>query len=918
MRNLRSRMSLLALAGLVGLVGLGGAREVPALEQTGVESDERRAVPTAPPVLTGRVTGPGGEAVAGARVRLTRLASLRDDPQVGGSPGDTETVTGADGRFTFPRLGLGRWAVSVAHDGYAERALPAFEVAEGGVLDLGTIELRPGADLAGRISDPGGRPIEGAEVAVTPVLDPSGFAPRAAGGRTESDGEGRFLVRALPLGVPVRVEVRHEGFLERVLEVVPPLEAPLRVTLQPGGRIAGRVLRADGEPAADASVAVDTLHVGAVRRTYTDELGAFELAGVPPGPVTLRVNAPGHLERTAGLEVRDGEAVGPLEIRLEAGVTVVGRVLSPRGEPVPGVGVVLRSDSPGFPPDASTDDRGAFELHGVTPGTARVVVEHELGDADVDIVVRPGGDPLVVELDDRGRIEGRVATTDGEPVADAWVSLVAAERPPVPAWGNEDSPYTRHASTDSEGRFRFRRLRQGRYQVHASAAGLYSPGPSTLELGGPIEGLELVLAPGEEVAGRLLGVPADQLATVRIVVTGEGGARYQRGVPLDPWGRFRLEGLAPGRWTVQAIEPAGRRASGEVEVVAGGGPYELELDLSGGFELRGSVRVGGEPLAFGTVHLSATGGSWSAVVQTGADGGFSIAGLEPGPHRLTVRQDQVSFGERTLELTPGDEVHLDLETAALAGRVLDADGAPAAGGKVYLLERADRWPAAFLAEAVLDGRGSFELPRLAPGEYDVSVAPGDGQGQTVVERVSLSAGERRDLELQLEAGGELVLIPLLPSGHQLEILALAVLDDAGALRHAQSADRSLDGTYRFSGVPKGDLRIVVHAYGTAWIEARATVPGPPVSVPLPPATKLAVEVAAPEPPGDHLSLTFTGGDGVEPPATISRSVEMSGNRGRIDNLPPGTWTVRATSPDGREWRGTATTAPDRPGRLVLE
>lgn len=114
-----------------------------------------------------------------------------------------------------------------------------------------------------------------------------------------------------------------------------------------------------------------------------------------------------------------------------------------------------------------------------------------------------------------------------------------------------------------------------------------------------------------------------------------------------------------------------------------------------------------------------------------------------------------------------------------------------------------------------------------------------------------------------------------------------------------------------------------------WVEvgrsvgsAAVTAPGPPVTVPLGPAATLEITVPALE--GSETVAEAELLDAAGRPfqrsgwgVTSSRWKLMRGS-GRITGLPAGTWTVRVTTPDGRTWTGTATTAPGADARLVLE
>jgi Carboxypeptidase regulatory-like domain len=76
------------------------------------------------------------------------------------------------------------------------------------------------------------------------------------------------------------------------------------------GKISGRVVGAEGEPAATALV--ELLELGL--RTYTNRDGVFEIADVPLGAYTIRVIATGF--RIQRQEVEVNQSVTCAEFRL--------------------------------------------------------------------------------------------------------------------------------------------------------------------------------------------------------------------------------------------------------------------------------------------------------------------------------------------------------------------------------------------------------------------------------------------------------------------------------------------------------------------------------------------------------------------------------------------------------------------------
>jgi protocatechuate 3,4-dioxygenase beta subunit len=162
------------------------------------------------------------------------------------------------------------------------------------------------------------------------------------------------------------------------------------------GSIVGRVINAAGAPVAGATVVIaegDQPHpeIGAI----TDAGGAFRFGQILPGGYRLAA----HLEQHKGsshVVVREGQEAG-MEIRL-LGETVmsvrgsiVGRVVTAAGAPVPGATVVIAEGDQPYPEiGAITDAGGAFRFGQILPGSYRLAAHLQQRSGSSHLVVREG------------------------------------------------------------------------------------------------------------------------------------------------------------------------------------------------------------------------------------------------------------------------------------------------------------------------------------------------------------------------------------------------------------------------------------------------------------------------------------------------------------------------------------------------
>lgn len=157
------------------------------------------------------------------------------------------------------------------------------------------------------------------------------------------------------------------GSVSRADDGKSPAERP--PATRPGRVIAGVVLDPQGKPVPHADVTPDSF--GGDSAVETDEQGRFQLTGVAAGKVRIKAKADGFAPQAR--EVSVAADMKPVELRLEKGRVLRGRVVEGNDKPVAnatvsierwqnvtGLGVYLRTDAEGrfawndAPPDAVT------------------------------------------------------------------------------------------------------------------------------------------------------------------------------------------------------------------------------------------------------------------------------------------------------------------------------------------------------------------------------------------------------------------------------------------------------------------------------------------------------------------------------------------------------------------------------------
>lgn len=895
---------------------------------------------------SGRVIDGDGDPVAGADVALAPSAAHAAEP-VRGRSDDA-------GRFELEEVGPGRFDLMVRARGFAPATVPSIEIvrsraapSDGGepaAIDLGTVSLLPGATVEGRVAEPRGRPLAGAEIRVVEDGErPEGAPPRLPEGRPAdavTDADGRFRLDDLATEQLLTLEVRLAGYVPAALRGVRTGGEPVRVTLEPAGALAGVVVDEEERPVGGARLRLtarggesDEAPEAPAERRYATagRDGRFEIRGLAGGRWDLTATAEGYRDAVEeGVEVATGEVPAELRLVLERGVEVSGRVTGADGEPVAAARIVVSGAGGARPASAvpsrrraATDGDGHYRLGGLDPGPTRFTVEHpEYRRLVREHEVAPGHAGVDFQLRRGGEIVGRVVDSEGRGVAGARVTA----RPPSEGYSTLDTG--RSVATAADGRFRIAGLSEGSYTVGAEKAGYAAAQTERpIALGdGPAAPVELRLTRGVSVAGRVLGLGFDELSRVRIV-----GLQPQRPTPpaaaeADYEGRYRLPGLRPGDWTVIArVDDGGKTVHESVHLEPGAGEVRLDLDFGGGLTLSGRVVRGAAPVSGAEIQASAETTLSGAWTETDQGGRFLLEGLDPGLYTLEVSAPSGGPAHRRrIELSGDRDLVVELDEATVRGLVVaDADGRPIEGAVVSLdardggaLPRSGPRPS-----ARTDAAGAFTLAGLAPRRYRLQAkSPGYGAATAEVEAVA-GAGEPVELRLRPTDGLDLRVVH--PGGAPAGEIRVAALDVAGRPVLAGAYPTRGGGWVRLAELPAGSWSLLAATAGSATAARRVTAPGEPVTLVLPEAGSLEVTVPALAGSGRRASLTLRGPTGRPYRAARSSGVqeswELVDGRGLVPLLPAGAWIVVVRTADGAEtWSAATRLDPGRRLEVTLE
>lgn len=662
-----------------------------------------------------------------------------------------------------------------------------------------------GVRITGTVIDGAGAPVAGAEVsaeaeqgapdkalATTPAPVDAGV-PGATHVAAPTPADGKFAIGGLVAG-RYRLRVTGAGLLAAEVRYVPVPSDEVRIVVARQVRIDGKVV--DGTTTVpNATVGLRGEAIGGTIEARTDAAGAFHFADLPEGRYQIYAWQGALAARSVRVNRLGAGPFEPVELRLESGAIVVGKVIDRETNTGLVAAVELRPIGDDQAPRyARSGDDGVFRIEGIPHG-------EWVADAFAPGYTSPGGIELEagrgipeLALVRGGTIEGRILDGDGNAITGATVR----------ALGTGQNAPEFSAAVDQD---RLRRF-SGRMSAPTPITASFTSDPGFIprgELGVTTGPIPPIPPPGASSATRQAVVDA-----TKFVGEPEPLAIDATRAPIwttGPDGRYRIRGLPKGKVVVLALASGFAEARSKQVAIDGGKTIEgIDIVLTPGTFVVGKVvDQHGTPVVGAQVAAKPElGAPLSAFTDT--DGMYKL-----GPLAGTVELAASAYGHgearRTVGLpvvkgaSPGEQredLTLVVADAILAGNVDDAAGATVAGATVELIGND-------LRRAVTSADGAFAIDMLAAGPHRVRITHPDYPPVELEATASAGALTRSRLRLPLGGAVEGVLLDG-ASGAPLAGIALTA-DGPGKLTADATTDKA--GLWKLGPLKPGRWKIAI-------------------------------------------------------------------------------------------------------------
>lgn len=394
-----------------------------------------------------------------------------------------QVFTDATGQYRFENISFKTFELTASADGYATQAVSHNVQFESKKEKEVNFQLNVGSFISGMVLDTNGTPLDAVQVEATLVQNKE----FTCSGTVLSGENGSFQIQGLAEGSYV-VRASKKEYSDDVKQGVQTGTVNVEMVLSPRGGVSGvvrdwetlepitkfevRVLKGkrggEGQPPRPTKIV----------EKFEDKEGRYAIEDLDPGAYSFEVSADGYADcHSDEVSVVRDYTINNVDIYMNKGGDLTGRVVDKGGEPISGVKVALNDnkfqDNPLFHifsamagPEGERKKKsvftradGTFHLKLIVPGTYQLALSHDEYTTeainDVQILLGEGVTPSMGDLvmTEGARVFGTVRDGSGALVPGATVVITST------------TANMKQTTTDKKGFYSAQHLIPGEYTI---------------------------------------------------------------------------------------------------------------------------------------------------------------------------------------------------------------------------------------------------------------------------------------------------------------------------------------------------------------------------------------------------------------------------------------------------------------------
>jgi Carboxypeptidase regulatory-like domain len=610
-------------------------------------------------------------------------------------------------------------------------------------------------------------------------------------GEKETSVESAKPAQTAKTAEPESVKAKPADVKQSVVPAEIPTERPAAKKAEEGGMISGNVFHeTSGEALAGISVRLaypgGTEHDRYIdSRTNSDTYGHYAFYGLAPSHEYL-IEASGNnlISDPEYFELEEAEQKESFNLTVYPMLSISGRVVL-IGTDTPVAGVKLRGSTSG--PHGSrygtgtsviSDTEGLFSISGLREGEHRISIDQESGyqmepnesgyEEPLKITLKKDElpDPLLIEVRRSRFILGTITNEEGQPLSYVTIRTASVSQPIY------RMNWKGHVNSKEDGKYQVYGLDPlaTEFKVHFKHS-KYADVVTNVEFEEDEyeKVVDMELGKGLNIFGYVTNSDSQPVkgATINAVCRKRSeNVHFSKHVSSDTEGHFEITGTVEGKWTLKAEKSGSAPAQQRGVAVEDEDVTGIELVLTQGHSISGTIFLGDEPITNQQVNFRFGSGlrQMQRNVTTDEEGRFTISDIEDGIYTINVSiwsMEEIPEGanlrKKIKDVATGTEdlvirfgwfgsISGVVKNAVTLEPIIDFKVRYQASDQGYFRDSEQM-------EGAEDG--TFTIENIQPDTYSLEVKA-VGYSPKIIENIEVLSGQTTDgIEVLLEVGSQI-------------------------------------------------------------------------------------------------------------------------------------------------------------------